>query len=238
MAKIQAFLDQSKGNELSRLEKDLLKSYVVQLYDILVSEEAASETVPDTRHETPLIKTPRIEVPVYVPEPPRTEPSKPIFEEIKKTPVPELKVEEPEPAINVHKIEPKTVRIPMVEPVKETITSNINNPDTHTLRESLSKLFELSKVEEMADRFAHVPVANIETALGLNERIFTLNQLFGGDKALFDLTCSQLNNLTSFEEAKTLLINGPAVHFKWYDPERTKMAEQFIRIVARRYPKS
>ena len=102
----------------------------------------------------------------------------------------------------------------------------------------LYKLFDLQKSDEVGSRFTHIPISSIESAMGLNERIFTLNELFGGDKGLFDAWCAKLNSLNSFSEAKDVLIAGPAKDFKWAEPERIKMAEQFIRIVSRRYPKS
>ena len=40
--KIQAFLDNGNGHELSRLEKDLLKSYVQQLYEAVTSDEIST----------------------------------------------------------------------------------------------------------------------------------------------------------------------------------------------------
>ena len=33
LLKIQAFIDNGNGNDISRLEKDLMKSYIIQLYD-------------------------------------------------------------------------------------------------------------------------------------------------------------------------------------------------------------
>src|SRR5699024_4661679 len=100
------------------------------------------------------------------------------------------------------------------------------------------KLFESAKSDDISGRFSHVPIPSIESAMGLNERIFTLNDLFGGNKSLFDATCAKLNNLNSFSDAKDLLIAGPTKDYNWASPKRTKMAEQFIRIVARRYPKT
>jgi hypothetical protein len=121
--------------------------------------------------------------------------------------------------------------IERVQPVKTTLVAE--NPS-----EVLEHLFELPGTEEVSGRFSHIPIASIESAMGLNERIFTLNELFGGDKGLFDATCAELNNLNAFAEAKKMLMKGPAQQFNWADPQRVKMAEQFIRIVARRYPKT
>jgi hypothetical protein len=97
----------------------------------------------------------------------------------------------------------------------------------------LNKLFDTFRGH---DHYSPMPIDSIQSAMGLNERIFTLKELFGGDKSLFDETCNRLNELRSFAEARNLLINGVAREQHWADLERIKMAEQFLRIVARRYP--
>lgn len=245
LLKIQAFMDNGNGSDLSRLEKDLMKSYIIQLYDAVSSEETPTHTEKPKQTEMPVAKFQKAEVPVYVPEPPKPElpspePEKPVYYEpvvskIQEVPL-EIKMPVQEPIIVLPKFEP--VDFPAVEPVKEVV--HVHKVDTTHVDASdeLSKLFELPKVEEMSGRFNHIPIENIESALGLNERIFTLNELFGGNRDVFDSTCIKLNNLTSFSEAKSLLLNGPARQYKWSDQERVKMAEHFIRIIARRYPKS
>lgn len=240
LLKIQAFLTNESGQEISRLEKDLLKSYILQLYEAVMEEGVPSP---------PQLKSNKAETPVFDAPPVRK--SEPVYEE-SPPPVPEIKVTRPadipvevtktekETIIVPPKAESKPVQIPIEEPVKETIRPLVHTPAprSDSNGDALAKLFEPAKVEEMATRFSHVPIPNIESAMGLNERIFTLNELFGGDKALFDATCQQLNSFSSFAEARQLLLHGVASRFHWGDPERLKMAEEFIRIVARRYPKS
>jgi hypothetical protein len=238
LIKIQAFLENGNGNELSRLEKDLMKSYIIQLYDAVTTEE--KEQVPDLPRyvETPAPKVHFVEPPpVHVPDPPKVEPVRfippdPIIAKVREIPV-EITTPIEEPVI----MTPKPVHFPVAEPVIETIPVYKPIPLPTDTADAIEKLFALPANEDMPSRFSHVPIESIESAMGLNERIFTLNDLFGGNKGLFDATCTQLNALSSFSEAKTLLINGPARQFKWSDPERLKMAEEFIRIVVRRYPK-
>lgn len=238
LIKIQAFLETGSENELSRLEKDLMKSYIIQLYDAVTSEE--KENVPDLPRfvETP---TPKVHIveppPVYVPEMPKVEPVRyippdPIVAKVKEIPV-ELSTPAVEPVV----MPPKPTHFPVAEPVKEAYPVYKPIPLPTDTVEAIEKLFDLPVNEDLPGRFSHVPIESIESAMGLNERIFTLNELFGGNKGLFDATCTQLNALPSFSEAKTLLMNGPARQFKWSDPERLKMAEEFIRIIVRRYPK-
>ena len=238
LIKIQAFLENGNGNELSRLENDLLKSYIIQLYEAVTSDE--KEHVPDLPKfvETHAPKVHFVEPPpVHVPEPPKMEPFRyvppdPIVAKIKEIPV-EITTPVAEPIV----MTPKPVHFPIAEPVIETTPAYKPIPLPTNEVEAIEKLFALPVNKDMPSRFSHVPIDSIESAMGLNERIFTLNDLFGGNKGLFDATCTQLNALSSFSEAKTLLINGPARQFKWSDPERLKMAEEFIRILVRRYPK-
>ena len=246
LLKIQAFLENGNGNELSRLEKDLMKSYIIQLYDAVTTKEK------EIIHDFPKfveVPAPKVHVPeqspVYIPDPPKFEPIKyeapepikyeapePIATKIKEIPV-EIHIPAAEPVF----MAPKPDYFPIAEPVKETTPVYKPIPLPTDAVEAIEKLFDVPVNEDLPSRFSHVPIESIESGMGLNERIFTLNELFGGNKGLFDATCTQLNGLSSFSDAKKLLIEGPARQFNWSDPKRLKMAEEFIRIVVRRYPK-
>ena len=76
LVKIQAFLDNGNGNEISRLERDLLKSYIVQLYDAVSTEETSQQAKKPKPAEIHVAKFQKTEVPepVIVPEVPKPEP--------------------------------------------------------------------------------------------------------------------------------------------------------------------
>ena len=246
LLKIQTLLEHDSQQEMSRLEKDLVKSYIIQLYEavhdeesvpfepyVKVSEKTIRSSQETLKPERPIIQVtePNVEIPkVSIPE---IKPPKP-----PEIPV-EIKYPQPEIITTPPKVEYKPVHVPVAEPIKETVHTVAVPQEKHTVNpdEALSRLFELQRHDDVSERFSHVPIDNIEAAMGLNERIFTLKELFGGDKTLFDATCDQLNKLHSFSEAESLLVSGPARIFRWGEAERLKMAEQFIRIVARRYPK-
>ena len=244
LVRIQAFLDNGHGNEISRLERDLLKSYIVQLYDAISAEEVPQQAEKPKPAEIHVAKFQKTEVtePVIVPEVPKPEPEKIVVAEVIPPKVKEVPLEIKVPVVEpVHVVTPpdiKPIHIPVVEKVAEVVEKSWNVSVANDTPEALKKLFEQATAEEVSVRFSHIPIDNIEAALGLNERIFTLNDLFGGNRDLFETTCTQLNNLSSFSEASSILLNGPARQFKWADPEKVKMAEHFIRIVSRRYPKA
>src|SRR5688572_11167251 len=242
--KIQAFLDNGNGHELSRLEKDLIKSYVQQLYEAVTTDEDVSGMASSKKEETSSYKNNKAEQPNQKSEPfvqkvfeePKPDPVKPFYSDfispVSKTEPPATEYTPPvvEPPVTEYSPPPKTETkvfvytppIPKVEvqgheqyqPPKQEKLSSYQTPDrdpvvekgsgsnTSDGNEALQKLFELQKPDEMSSRFGHVPIASIESAMGLNERIFTLNELFGGDKALFDAWCGKLNSLNSFSEAK------------------------------------
>jgi hypothetical protein len=73
------------------------------------------------------------------------------------------------------------------------------------------------------------PVSDILVAIGLNDRFLFTRELFRNDSELFKITVSQLNNMASFDAAKTYL----STQFNWDQENPT--TEMFMQIVKRRY---
>ena len=71
--------------------------------------------------------------------------------------------------------------------------------------------------------------------MGINERIFTMNELFGGDQAAFDDTIKALNGFSNFAQAKNYLAANVASKFKWDAKAKKKKAKTFVKLVRRRY---
>lgn len=235
LLKIQTFLDMGDGNELSRLEKDLMKSYIVQLYDAVIAEELTNSSKTFNQMEgsfaeaasDPVPTAPKPKAPVPDPAPilsnshtTTLKEEHPVTQPTSQAPKPEIVAEQSAP------VPPAAKEIPLKQVGDASETSS----------DALVKLFEHNHPEKMDSRFSHVPIDDIASALGLNERIFTLNVLFGGDRELFDTTCAKLNQLSSFADAAEILLTGPAQKYNWADRESVKMAEHFIRTMARKYP--
>jgi hypothetical protein len=232
LLKIQTFLELGHGNDLSRLEKDLMKSYIIQLYDAVSADDISSieksynQFKPEPKKESKIQDMPtpaRVEAKMPADSVTSTEKEVEVPAESPTYTPPEPEIAWPQKPL----APPSTKKeVPVTKPVE---TKGVAS-------EELIKLFELSHPSEMDSRFSHVPIDDIASALGLNERIFTLNVLFGGDRELYESTCAQLNQLNSFSEATDILLGGPARKYNWADRESIKMAEHFIRTVARRYP--
>lgn len=263
LTRIQALLDQ---NGSSRLEKDLLKSYTIQLYEALTEDEKplfeeitfknSEIPVPEFKpqveetiiHSIAVKKEEPIEEePVFIrlPDPPKPKSN---WQDNIATPepVPVPVVEEPVMRI-VEEYVPVRERADYVEPapieaeatpqpIPEPVAWSAPPPIYESVPDALLALFDPPTHSNQA--VGNVQIQDIGESMGLNDRIFTLKDLFGGDKQMFDSTIQTLNEFSSFTEAKAHLLHGVAKRLNWADPERVKMAQEFIRIVRRRYPQN
>lgn len=117
------------------------------------------------------------------------------------------------------------------EPEEESAEEEL----AESLSEEMIQLFDIKDSTELSDRLANAPIADLTKAMGINEKIFTVNELFDGNKEEMDNILRALNNLTDFEEAKSVLARSVAPKYKWLEKQRLKKARNFIRLVRRRY---
>ncbi|NNF20893.1 MAG: hypothetical protein HKN67_03045 [Saprospiraceae bacterium] len=104
-----------------------------------------------------------------------------------------------------------------------------------TVPPELVELFKFEKVTELSDKLSQKPVPDLKKAMGINERIFTINELFGGDKDEFENLLTALNGLENFDQAKDVLMNSVAKKYLWQKEDKQNKARNFIKLVQRRY---
>jgi hypothetical protein len=211
-------------NKLSSLERDLLLSYIRDLY-----ESVLAESIDVHNHVAPKVKVAPIEIPV-----------KPIESKVKETVVhAEPKVNEipkeviVEPAIEEKVIEPKVEKVEAekVQPVQKVETSTSQSISS----EILAELFAEDKVTELSDKLALSPIKDLTKSMGINERIFTQQELFGNNQAHFVETLEGLNKCQNFDDAKQYLIENVIVKNDWGSDAKLKKATTFIKLVKRKF---
>ena len=136
-------------------------------------------------------------------------------------PVAEIPIEAEQPVAPVKKAKP-------VKPDPTPGPSASNNSE-------LGELFQTEQINELSDKLSFSPISDLTKAMGLNERIFTVNELFGGNNEEFQNMMVALNGLGSYDEAKSVLISSVATKYGWSEPGKMKKARNFIKIVQRRY---
>jgi hypothetical protein len=221
-------LIQSLG-EASHTEKDLLKAYVLDLYEaVALSDE--DEILEDFEIEEMKEKMNKLKK-----------------QENKLKKELEKKMEKAESMSDNYledneeledesseEIEGETEKESPAEP-EEPEEESAEEELAESLSEEMIQLFDIKDSTELSDRLANAPIADLTKAMGINEKIFTVNELFDGNKEEMDNILRALNNLTDFEEAKSVLARSVAPKYKWLEKQRLKKARNFIRLVRRRY---
>jgi hypothetical protein len=249
LRKINTVLDIFKeDNKISTIEKDLLLGYVRELYDIIKEDGGvAPAPTPKVEHVMDQPITPQPIVPAI-----ENKPIDPKSIEIKleKTPIKEhtpVPTPEPTPATPpkeeaITSPEPKVEAIKIVEepPVVTPPAQNnneaktvVNNSSTNT--EAIEILFKVEEINDISDKLSMTKIDDISKVIGINERLYLIHELFGGNGELFSNTVNKLNAATSFEAAKELIIADLFYPLQWEKDDRVKKAAQFIKHVRRRF---
>ena len=208
-------------SKIDPFEQELMLSYIKKLYTAFSINGDSIHTSRETQKVVP--KNKKVSPP---PPPPRSSkmmapPSDP--EEVKLMEEAVAKAATPKPAPKPTP-KPKATPPPAAPPVKSSAS----------IDEDILALFENNKGKELSDKLAELPIKDLTKAMGLNERVLTVNELFAKDQTAFTTLLNQLNSMGSFDEAKKLLV-ACAVKYKWASTKKKKKAMIFIKLVRRRF---
>jgi chemotaxis protein histidine kinase CheA len=232
--------------EVSGIEQELLLSYVKELHNVISGElkngqNGHSSNLPDQKETV----KPASDSPVlsknYESETPQPKPSLREFsseaKEIKKPVAVDL-VENKE-LKEASAPEPSPEPSPESSPEISSEAASKSEVSSETMDEQvppkLKSIFEIKNSNELSDKLSFSPIKDLRKSMGVNERIFTINELFGGDQKLFDDVFQHLNTIDNYDDAAEYLIERVAIPNSWQDGERKKKAEQFVKLVYRRY---
>ena len=211
-------------------EQDLMLSYIRQLYEAFSPEENIREiSKPEVKPVAPPPKPVVIEkeapkAPIEIPK----EKPAPAPKAVKPEPV-EIKPDPPKVKVEPAPVPEPTIKPPQPEPPQTA-------PSSSSLSQSeYEALFDYTEAKELSERLSQMPIKDLTQAMGLNEKIFTINELFGGDSQAFDIALKTLNTFNSFDQAKAYLSENIAGKFDWTEKSRKKKAINLIKLIRRRY---
>lgn len=237
--KIQLLAESFKEQErISAIERDLLKDYIRALYEEVLRE--------DCEKEAPLIV---IDEPVTVGEIKReegfkyrsvsddlqkNEAEKPVFEpmvnsEIKRpnTPSGDFELEK---LSGLQVSDEKSGQQKKYEKAQSSTDSG-----SHTISKNMERIFAEEKVVELSEKLSRTKVDDILKTMGINERMFTIAELFANNQTEFMETISKINNAQDFQEAREILVSTVASKYQWDADDRWKKAQQFVKNVRRKF---
>jgi hypothetical protein len=217
---------------ISSIERDLMLSYIKQLYESFLDMTPSVATQPKSAHAI-IPPQPKVETPKPPVQPPPTH-----YKPVEETP---KYVQEPpkQPEVETPRVyeQPRVVTPPPPPPIIEhPKPTHVDRPiSVGSIPSEISVLFEHSTGRELSDKLANTPISDLTKAFGLNDRLLTINELFAGNKAVFDEAVKDLNGMSGFDTAKSYLLNI-AVRNNWSaNEDRKKQALVFIKMVRRRF---
>ncbi len=242
--KIKNLIDNiSEEDRVSSIEKELLQSYIKNLYELTlkgkVNEEQNAKT--SALVEEALAPAPAVAV--------SEELVKEIIEEtttqaIEKAPVKE-NITKSEAPILSEPVMQKVIEVAAPEPEKSVVTDKpeVSVPEVPTqvaepkedYSPEMMDLFSETKIKDLSDRLTMLPIGDLTKCMGINEKIFTIKELFGGKQDLFLDTMNHLNSLSNFSDAKSYLMAGVANDMEWDTDDKVRKARNLVTLVMRRY---
>jgi len=134
----------------------------------------------------------------------------------------------------------ETIKEPVIVSKKDLVTNVHPTPEKVSIAEEaiaapisdeILKLLEESDASFDSSRILGGKIAKIGKAMGINERILTINELFEGQQPLFEETVDQLDKIKSYKEAKIFLANGIAKTMNWGEEQKKGKAIHFLHLV-------
>lgn len=234
------------GN-IANIERDLMRDYIRQLYDAysgetpsVVPEQAKVEIFKSTpkprRKPTPPPKPVELEV-FHAAEPAEIVPPQP-------TPTPRPKpkprvIALPDSLKEIAAETPPPVPKPTPPPAPRVVpTPPKPKPAAKPVvpvNEEVEELFEHTESTDLSEKLSNAPIKDLRKSMGLNEKIFNINELFGGDQGAFDSALLMLNSFDNFDQAQSYLIENTIGKFGWTKRNKKKKAKNFIKLIRRRY---
>ncbi len=141
----------------------------------------------------------------------------------------------PPPPMPKRRQEPKFTPKPTPKPIPNPIRNKPVQLPRPKAKPEHEELFEQPEARELSDRLSSLPIRDLHKSMGLNERVFTINELFGGDQNAFNLTLDMLNSFSNFEQAKAYLSENIADQYNWASKRKRAKAKSFVKLVRRRY---
>lgn len=86
---------------------------------------------------------------------------------------------------------------------------------------------------DLAERLKQKPIASLVHEIDLNDKFWFINELFDGDGAVFTKLLRQLDQLSSFDQARELVEQETEGKFDWSEKDRAK--QKFYNILQRRF---
>lgn len=239
---------------ISKIEKDLLKHYLREMYELVDEDAPVVTTVPDVSqisHKPPIPKIMYEEkAPEVIQEQPvkqiTPEPVKEIVREIVEEqvvePVKEIIQETKQPEQLILETPEEEVVSPLANArfiTREDLLSKTHEVDTASVKASVNDMVRpyqtLNERIKGSGKEIHkvLSLKPLKDMIDLNKKFVLVNELFKGDSAAFGKAVQDIDSFESYDDAKRYVQNGLAADFGWDANSQT--VRMFVKMVKQRF---
>ncbi len=220
----QLFATIKEDGTVSAIERDLMLSYVRGLYEkIVVPQDNSSvkKSTPDASKAKVIAEVPKVKEPT------------PQVNNIADVVMKEV--------VEADQFVSRTASSPQIEsnvssPIGQAVAvQEVAEDPKPEIPQGIRELFEFESISELSDKLSRAPISDLTKCMGINEKIFTVKELFGGDSVLFAKAMETMDKFSSLEQARDYLVEHVAVDQKWSEEGKVKKAANFIKLISRRY---
>ncbi|MEL6660975.1 MAG: hypothetical protein AAFR36_31280, partial [Bacteroidota bacterium] len=197
--------------------RDLMLSYIRQLYETYLSSEVSSAPAPKAKTVAP-------------PPPPKVEPTPKKAAAPPPPPPPPAPEPKPEP-VAPPKPAPEP---PVAKPAPVAQAAPSPAPAKSSVDPAINALFKHQAARELSEKLSQQAIPDLTRAMSINDKLLYSNELFGRDMARMNETLQKLNGLSSMDDARNYLVDI-AQKFDWTEEERSEVAQSFIKLIRRKY---
>lgn len=224
---IQILHDRESNPQISKKEEQKTEVVEKQVDKIQVSEipkpELKIEEVHEVKKEAVIVQKEKVEEPVEEIEKELKEVSKNIIQPKEEIVEPEEKVDL-KPEIKLDNKEDNGVALEEEEQV-EKVSNRLG--DSFSKEKSVNDLIGVEN-KNLEHKISNRPLANIQAAIGINDRFQFIRELFDGNPENFSVTVSDLDKMGDIKEAVEYLQQN----HKW---KKNETSLKFVNLVKRRF---
>ncbi|RFS21390.1 hypothetical protein DVR12_15950 [Chitinophaga silvatica] len=133
----------------------------------------------------------------------------------------------------------KVIETPIPAPARSQATLFDPTPETKEVKEvkestgqSLNDRLRLEK-QELAQKLGEIPIKDLRQAIGINDKYQFIEDLFNGDRDLYERSIKTLNDFTTLQEADYWLQREIKIIQGWQDDH--KLVQQFYALLRKRF---
>jgi hypothetical protein len=219
----QLFESIKDDNAVSSIEKDLMLSYVRGLYEKML--EPLDDNVKSINTEKSKKSKEKKEFLKVDAEPQQDNIANVVLQEV-------VEADYSTPRIDSNSQPHASQAMPIYQ---ESVVTEVPSQPKVEIPQDLIDLFKFETINELSDKLSRAPINDLTKCMGINEKIFTVQELFGGDSTLFTKAMESMDKFTSLEQARDYLVEHVAVTQNWSAEGNLKKAANFIKLISRRY---